>query len=419
MIVSALWVGASQRAVMMTGLACALTTWAAEDWPQFRGPDGQGHSDAIGLPLVWTETKNVKWKTPIPGQGWSSPVVLGEQIWLTTATDDGTSLRALGVESTSGRILHDVEVFHVETPQRKQALNSYASPTPVLEPGRVYVSFGNYGNACLNTETAEPIWINRDLKLNHQYGPGSSPIIYRDLFILPCDGADVQFVAALNKTNGTIVWKTSRSGLTNDRSKVAFSTPLVITVQGRDQLISPGAGYIYAYDPGTGAEIWKAHYGGFSPVVRPLYGHGMIYAGVDIIGQMGLWAIRTGGAGDISSTHVVWKFSRQAPEKPSPVLVGDSIYLVSDNGIVTCLNARTGKEIWQERIEGEYSSSPVLASGRVYFFSQQGRTTVIAPDTQFQRLATNQLDSGFMASPAISGQAFFLRTKTHLYRIEN
>ena len=410
------------KLLLLPLLAAAVV--ASEDWPQFRGPAGDGHSDATGLPLTWSETENVRWKTAIPGEGWSSPVVLGRQIWMTTALEDGRSLRAICADRETGKILHDVEVFHIEQPLPKNTANSHASPTPVVEPGRVYVSFGTSGSACLDTATAKVIWTNTELTLTHKEGAGSSPILHGGLFILCCDGTDVQYMVALDKNTGRIVWKTQRSAaavLEDKRPDLrkAFCTPQVIHVAGKEQLISVGAFRAYAYEPKTGKEIWFCNLPGFSNVPRPVFGHGLVYVGTGFM-KPELWAIRTDGTGDVTSTHVAWKMSKMASLKPSLLLAGDELYMLNDgSGTLTCLDAKSGEPVWQEKIGGSYSASPVAADGRIYLFNEKGQTTVIKPGRTFERLATSQLDAGCMATPAVSGRALILRTKTHLYRIEN
>jgi len=408
------------RIVTLLLLATIQVLSASENWPQFRGPNGDGTSDSHSLPLFWSEQTNITWKTPIPGEGWSSPVVEGNQIWMQTALDHGKSLRAVSVDRANGKVQHDIELFHVENPERKHALNSFASPTAVIENGLVYFSFGMYGMACLEAATCKILWTNTELKHDHdKNGPGSSPIIYGDLFIINCDGTEARFVAALNKFTGKLAWRTDRSNVINrtPEFKKAYHTPLIINVNGRDQLISMGAFRVSAYEPLTGREIWWVDIPGFSNVPMPVFGHAMIYLATGFM-KPELWAIRADGYGDVTRTHVAWKFTKQAPAKPSPLLVGEQLYLLADTGIVSCLDARSGKEIWAERIPGEYSASPVLADGRIYCFSQQGQAVVLKPGTKLNTLATNSLDDGFMASPAIAGKSFFLRTKKNLYRID-
>jgi outer membrane protein assembly factor BamB len=404
---------------LIYGLAIALWTHvasvqvaSAENWPQFRGPGGQGHSAERGLPLTWSETENIAWKTPLPGLGWSSPAIQGDQIWLTTATNDGHSLRALCVNRPDGKIVQDVEVFEKAAPGPIHDKNSHASPTPLIEGDRVYVHFGAHGTACLTTG-GEIVWKTEELTHDHRHGPGGSPVVHGDLLIINCDGADLQFVVALDKRTGETRWRSDREGA------MAYSTPLVINVGGHQQLVTTGGEQVIAYDPSTGQEIWRARYpGGYSNVPRPVYGHGLVFV-CSGYNTPQVFAIRPQGAsGDVTETHVAWKLERGAPHNPSPLLVGSELYLVSDKGIATCLDAKTGKVHWQQRLGGNFSASPLLAEGRIYLLSEEGLTTVIAPGKEFKRLAANQLDGRTLASIAVSQRAFYLRSADHLYRIE-
>ncbi len=399
-------------------LFCSIAG-AGDDWPQFRGPMGQGISDSTGLPQVWSETKNIVWKTPIPGRGWSSPVVCGRQIWLTTAIDDGHSLRAICVDRDSGRVEHDVEVFHVEKPIAVHSTNTHASPTPVIEPGRLYVHFGSMGTACLATDTAKILWTDQSLQVDHMNGPGSSPILVGDLLIVNCDGTDLQYVAALDKRTGKLVWKTDRTGKQADAPdrRKAYCTPLAVKIDGAEQLISPAANQVVAYDPPTGRELWKVRYDGYSNVARPVFGHGLLFVSTGF-DKPQMWAIRPGRSGDVTATNVVWRATRGAPCKPSPVFADGALYMLSDQGMVTCLDAGTGHQRWQHRLDGPCSASPISTDGRIYFCGESGATTVIRPGPEYQELAVNPLDGRIMASPAVVGRAIILRTDTHLYRIE-
>jgi len=396
------------------------TALAANNWPQFRGPTGDGHSDATGLPVNWSESKNVKWKTPIHGRGWSSPVIWGEQIWMGTATPDGKKMSAICVHKDTGEILHDILLFENEKPRFCHSMNSYASPSPVIEEGRVYMHFGSYGTACLDTASGKTLWSRRDLPCNHYRGPGSSPVLFEDLLIIHFDGYDLQYIAALDKDSGKTVWKQDRDidyQTTNGDLKKAYCTPTLIEIDGQLQLVSPAAKATIAYQPRTGKAIWKGRYQQHSATARPLYKFGRVYLSTGFP-KAQLWAVRPDGKGDITDSHVDWRATKAIGSKPSQLIVDDLIYVVSDGGVASCLEAKTGEEVWQTRLGGKYSASPLFAGGNIYFFSHEGKTTVIKPGRDFTEVTVNQLDDGFMASPAVTGKALILRTRTHLYRIE-
>jgi outer membrane protein assembly factor BamB len=387
-----------------------------ENWTQFRGPNGSGLSGARDLPTHWSETEGVRWKVAIHDKGWSSPVIWGDQIWMTTARADGKEMFAVCVNRKTGRVVHDVKVFTEEMPAFCHPFNSYASPTPVVEEGRAYVHFGSHGTACLDTATGKVVWERRDLPCNHFRGPGSSPIVYGELLILTFDGFDFQYLAALDKSTGKTVWKKDRGTkypLTDGDFKKAYSTPSILEVEGKPQLVSPSAEATVAYDPATGQELWRVVHGGMNEATRPLFGHGLIYLTTGHTTQ--LWAVRQGGHGDISDGGVAWKLRRNAPSRPSPLLVGDLLFMVSDIGIASCLEAKSGKQLWQERLDGHFSASPVCGGGHLYVPDEEGKTYVLAASPSFKVVAVNRLDAGCMASPAVAGDALFLRTKTHLY----
>ncbi|HVX11531.1 MAG TPA: PQQ-binding-like beta-propeller repeat protein [Pirellulales bacterium] len=391
---------------------------AVEEWPQFRGIDGQGNTSATGLPLTWSEEEHVVWKTAIAGRGWSSPVVSDNTIWLTTALDDERSLRAVAVDLESGRVLRDIEVFRCDSFPPINGKNSYASPTPVIESERLYVHFGTLGTACLDTSTGEVLWTNRELTVDHKEGPGSSPVLFGDLLILNCDGIDVQYVVALDKHSGKIAWRRDRPGPHNPVAdfRKAYCTPLVIETDGHQELISPTANRVVAYDPLTGDERWIVRYAGFSNVPRPIVAGGLVLVDTGYMKPQ-LWAIRPGGSGDVTDTHVVWRCARHAPANPSPVAVGQEVFMVSDAGIASCLDAATGKTLWQERLGGNFSASLLAGDGRVYFANEEGVVTVIEASRRFQRLAENRLAGRIFASPAVVGKNLIWRTDGHLYRM--
>jgi len=404
---------------------------ATENWPDFRGPSGDGQSLAAGLPLSWSETKNVRWKVPVHGQSWSSPVVWGNQVWVTTATPDGHEMSALCVERSSGRVLLDRVIFLnpvLEERGSGHEANTYASPSPVIEAGRVYLHFGKYGTACLDTQTFKTLWQRRDLLCTHSAGPGSSPVLFKNLLILTFDGIDVQYLAALDSRTGRTVWKTDRSvdwnaldppGKTPDvQQRKAFSTPFLTTWEGKPLLISSGAKATCGYDPATGQELWKVSYKGFSNAARPIAASGMAYVNTGY-GRAELYAVRLGGKGEVTNSHVAWKQTKNVPLNPSPLLVDGLIYLINGGGILTCLDAGTGIEVWQERLNGPFSASPVYADGHIFLFNESGSAVVIEPGRQYKKAGEGQLENGLMGSPALVGRSLIVRTKTHLYCIED
>ena len=400
-------------AIVVLATLLAETLVSTEDWPQFRGPGGQGHSSEQGLPLEWSETQNVAWKVPVPGRGWSSPVVARGRVWLTTAVSAqrDTSLRLVAYELETGRAALDVEVFKVRGTDLLNAKNSHASPTPIVDGDRIYVHFGSQGTAAVST-SGDVLWKTR-LNYESQHGNGGSPELAGDLLIINCDGFDQAFVAALDTRTGKTRWRTDR----REPHSQAYSTPLAIRAADRDQVISVGAFNAVAYDPLNGKELWRVAYPeGFSNVPRPVHGHGLVFIATGF-NQPSLLAVRPDGKGDVTKSHVAWRLTRGAPLTPSPVLVGDDLYTVSDNGIATCVDARTGDIRWQQRIGTRVSASPVFADGRLYFLDEDGQTTVIRPGAAGDRLAVNLLEGSTLASMAVAAKSILIRTGTHLYRI--
>ncbi|HWN93561.1 MAG TPA: PQQ-binding-like beta-propeller repeat protein, partial [Methylomirabilota bacterium] len=419
-------------------IALAINASAAPaDWPDFRGPRGDGHvasSDAKprGLPLHWSETNNVKWKTALPNYGISTPVVMGNQVWLTSATKDGHDFFAIRIDADTGKISFNEKVFHSDNPEplgNGASMNSYATPSAVIEPGRVYVHFGSFGTACLDSSTGKVLWKRDDLRCRHYRGASSSPVFFEDLLILTFDGADLQYHVALDKNTGKTVWKTDRSVAWNDENvpgqmakdgdlRKAHSTPLIVTASGKAQMLSAGAKAAYGYDPKTGRELWKVQYHDWSVAPRPLFDRGLAYF-ITGLTKKEMWAVKTDGQGDVTETHVTWKLKSRVGKYSSPILVNGLIYTASDESFLSCIDAANGETVWTERVGGKFAASPIYADGRLYFPDQQGNTLVIKPGRTLEVLATNTLANGLMASPAVSGKALFLRTKTHLYRIES
>lgn len=415
-------------------LACALPAGAADNWPAFRGPTGDGVSTAKNVPTTWTETENVRWKTPIHDKGWSSPVVWGDQVWLTTARADGTKYFAVCLDKNTGSVVHDIPLFDAAKPANTAQYNSYASPTPAVEEGRVYVHFGSYGTACLDAKTGRPVWKRTDLPCDHFRGPASSPVVYKDKLFLLFDGFDQQYVACLDKNTGDTIWRKDRKLPYPDNGdfKKAYATPAVFEIDGKAQVVCSAAMGVIAHDVATGDEVWRVVTDGMNQACRPVLAHGLIY--LTIGHKQGLIAVTAGRTGDLTKDGIAWRLDKVGATRPSPLVVGDLLFMVNDNGILFCLDAKTGKKHWDERLQGKFSASPVLAGGMIYALSEDGKVFVVEAKKEYNRVAVNALDAAgpvvhtakpifeikkddlrCMASPAVVDGALFLRTATHLY----
>ena len=413
------------------------------NWTQWRGVNGQGHSHYDNLAVSWNEKKNITWKVKTKGRGWSSPVIFNDQIWFTSAEESlateeearerlkentgsqpltllkSSKFHAICLDKKSGEVIHSISLFSVDKPQWVHRFNSYASPTPIIEEGRLYCHFGTYGTACVDTATGKVLWKNFELQCMHENGPGSCPVLYGDSIIFHMDGSDVQYVAALNKDDGSLKWKTSRSGKMNPNPqlKKGYSTPIIINRNGKDELISPGANWLYSYDPKSGSENWKVDYEvlGFSNVARPVSGEGMIYVATCFMRSQML------GISSGESPEIVWRYKKGVPNTPSPLLSKGLLYFVGDSGgLVTCLDSKTGELVWSERIaSGKYWSAPFIANGKIYFHNEDGVTTVIQEGRAFKILSENKIEGKIMSSAAISDGAIYLRTDKAIYKVEN
>ncbi len=398
------------------------STAHSQDWPQFRGPTGQGISDARQLPVSWNTTDNAAWKRELPGTGWSSPIIYRGRVYVTTAVENDTpagterSSQVLCLRASDGETLWQTPVFtqQAEPAPAKHSKNSHASATPCIVDERIYAHFGHLGIACLDLE-GNVVWRNRKFAYPPVHGNGGSPVVVDNTLIFSCDGAKDPFVIALNCDDGYELWRTPRPV---DADKTfSFSTPLVITVNGRTQAICPGSDIVSALDVKTGEEIWHVKYDGYSVVPRPVYHHGLVFVCTGF-GKPNLLAIRPDGEGDVTETHVEWTVTKGAPNTPSPLAVGNELFMVSDRGVASCLDARTGEAIWQHRLGGAFSASPVYADGKVYFQNEDGVGSVIEASRAFHLLSTNPLEQRTLASYALAGEAIFIRTEKHLYRIE-
>jgi outer membrane protein assembly factor BamB len=402
------------------GLFISGSVLAGDDWPQFRGSTQQGIADVRNLPVQWSETENVAWKVDVPGLGWSSPAIEKGKLFLTTAVPgegDTQSLRAMCFDVNSGQLLWDKELFRQAGPVEIHSKNSHASATPLISGDRVYVHFGPHGTAALTLQ-GDVIWTNTELTYGPTHGVGGSPALAGDRLVICCDGHDKQFVAALSTKDGSIVWKKDRD--MGAPKGFSFGTPLVLEINGRTQAICPGSNVVTAYDPANGDEIWRCRYEGYSVVPRPVYAGGVVVISTGYDDPI-LLAIDPTGAGDVTETHLKWSRDRGAPNNPSPVAVGDDLYFVSDNGILSSVNAADGKQRWQHRLGGDYSASLLYGDGKIYVQDEHGRAVVFKPGKKFEEVAENHWaeEQRTYASYAAIDGALFLRSESALYRIQS
>lgn len=399
---------------------------SAKEWTKFRGPTGDGHVTVKSIPLKWSDTENVKWKVSVPGKGWSSPVISKGKIYLTSAVAEGDNqdaadvhreLRVICYDSSDGKELWDTKVFEQKPLKRPiHHKNSHASPTPIIEDGKVYVHFGHMGSACLDLK-GKILWKNNELKYDPLHGNGGTPIIVDNLFFYSADALTNPFVVALDKNTGKVLWKKQRSE-TDQSRKFSFSTPTLIRMGGRSQIISPASGAVFSYDSKTGEELWSVDYGGWSVIPKPGVYKNMIYVGTGYE-RAHILGIRVDeeSKGNVTESHVEWEITKRAPNTPSFMVVDDLLYFISDGGIATCVEPLTGEIIWQERTAGPISASPVYFNGMIYFLDEQGKTTVIKAGRKFEIIAENKIKERTLASFGISEGAIYIRSEKSLFRI--
>jgi len=420
---------------MILFLATSRSAAGQSNWPEFRGPTGDGHAPPSALPIHFARTsndsseeanenaaaenRNIKWAVPIHGKGWSSPVVWSDQIWLTTASLDGRTMSVICVDLETGKSVYDFVLYENESPAFCHPENSYASPTPAIEKACIYVHFGSYGTAAIDTTSGKAIWNRRDLECDHFRGPASSPILFEDLLIVPFDGYDQQYVVALDKATGKTIWKTQRDidyQSDNGDNKKAYGTASVFEIDGQPLLICPSAVATEAFDPRTGKRRWIVYHGGMNASARPVITDG----GLVLLsnGQGQLVAVDPRGTGDITKTGIVWQTTKTVPKKSSLLIVKNRIYMADDKGVMSCLDPETGKPVWQERVGGTFAASPIFADGKLWFCSGEGKVYVLLPSEKFELVAENSVGDGFMASPAVSGSHLILRSINELFCVE-
>lgn len=396
-------------------LMLALCAVLPGDWPQFRGPQSNAHAAGPATPMEWSDTKNVAWKVEIPGLGWSSPSIADGKVFLTTAVPkgEGLSLRAMALDAETGKVLWDQEVRALEKVPAIHSKNSHASPTPLVRDGAIFVHYGTYGMYRLDPKTGKVVWACTELEYPPMHGCGGSPVLHDGKLAVVCDGSTNPFVAAVDAETGKVAWKTLRT--VKGRINHSFVTPTVAVVDGKAQVLAPGPDHMAAYDLATGAELWTVKAPGWSVVPQPTVSHGMVIYNTDYDNPE-LYAVKLGGKGDVTDSHVAWRLKRGAPSTPTPLLVGDDLYFVSDKGMASCVDVKTGESHWVSRLGGNFSASPLYLNGRILFLNEDGLATWVEPGHKFVELGTNEIPGRTLATPAISNGAMYLRTDKVLYK---
>jgi outer membrane protein assembly factor BamB len=395
----------------------------AEDWPRFRGPTGQGISEEKNLPVKWSATEGIQWKTEIPGEGYSSPIVYDQKIYLTSAQDSGASCRVICVDLNSGELLWNNEV-HIQERGHKEKRNSYATSTPVTDGKHVYVTFHD-GTIIALTLEGRISWLNKNYPFYSHHGRSASPILFEDIFIIHYDGShkppdyhigwqdpwDKGFVLALDKNNGKKLWIAKR-GI----SRIGHVTPIIVTYKGKTQLISTAGDVVQGLEPRTGKRIWNVTSSGEGVIPTTVLGEDMVFS-TSGWGEPAIRAIRLGGEGEVTETHLVWEQKKNVPMVPSLLYHDSYLYSITGRGKAMCLLAKTGEIVWEQRLGGRYSSSPVYADGNIYFLSEKGISTVIEAGPVFKEIAKNEINESCKASIAISKGKIIIRGEKNLYCI--
>ena len=408
--------------IVIASLSSGANSLCGEDWTRFRGPNGQGKTPERDLPLEWSEDSNVAWRTTIPGQGWSSPIVSGDHVFVTTATEQGASCRVIGIDRLSGDMLWNTEV-HRQIPGPKRAQNSYATPTPVSDGARVYAAFYDGTMVAVDFD-GKLVWKNEDVDFHSLHGLGASPILVGGLIVMPFDGSsreeqrvgwkepwDQAVLLAVDKETGNTKWRGERG-----QSRVGHVTAIVI--DSGQTVVSAGGDRVQGHDVETGKQIWSVYSRGEGVTSSPVLGEDLIFTSSGFEAPT-IRAIRPGGNGDVTESHIVWEQKRGVPALPSPLYVEPFLYTITRSNILHCIEAKTGDVVWQERLDGNYSASPLLADGRIYITSEEGITTVLEPGPRYQEITQNTLGGKTMASIAVSQGNFFIRTGESLYCIGN
>lgn len=400
----------------------------AQNWTHFRGTNMDGRAQVETAPLHWNDSLNVVWKIPVKGLGYSSPVVYGNQIWLTSAAKDGKEFYVFCFDLETGKLLNEQTIFTAEEPQRIHSTNSYATPTPCIEEGRVYVHFGTFGTACIDTENFQVLWKRSDMPCDHMQGPASSLILHGDKMIVHLEGTKDPYIAALNKNTGETIWKSVRPAEIYDPLepvyRKSYQTPIVIDVDGRELLISNAAYLCFAHDVNTGEVVWTIEYGYDSTVSQPLYDNGLVYVNSGWIFEDNVpfftrqFAIDPSGTGDVTKSHVKWMFEEEVPQIPTPVIVEGRMYMVHDRGMLTCIDAKTAAVLWKHELKGNFNSSPIYAGGNIYFINVKGECSIIKPGNSFQLVAVNEISGTVKAVPVFVDGKMILRTDKNLLLIK-